>query len=535
MGLEAEQNRKYLPWIYLGVFLLVTVGCYAVLQYVVPMGDDLFYGRWGRLGAGELLARIAQHYQTANGRNLVHLLDAVLLGSDGRVVFARVFIAALLGTIALNLTRLAADGWRQAVAAAVLCACGIFLLPAVLTRQSVYWITGAMNYVLPLALFLEYWVLLRDALSGRRGWLPAAVFGALAGLTVEQASMMTVGLTVLLVGEHWLVRRQGFPKKALWPLLLSAAGAASILLAPSVAYRASITPPPIEGGTLAVVKYNVLQLRQTFLFGDTLFPIHFLMLTAIPLWLLLRAARRRSVPDGVFAVLSVISFSVWFWLPEQVPELLWNSPEVPARVAAYALAVLGGYLLCAFYISVRSAMEQEWTPLFALILGVGSQVMMLVSPTVGPRTMLCGAVMLLLLTACLMREAPYLYLLGAGSILAWHWGQGWAAAVVAAAALLWLLCRYFPARAVCVALCCVPLLFCAWTTLKGQHDGYRANAAVDAANRLAIAAYDGSDRLTQHRFANDLYGWAMPYHNDYYDAYYKEYYGLPREVELIWE
>ena len=81
----------------------------------------------------------------------------------------------------------------------------------------------------------------------------------------------------------------------------------------------------------------------------------------------------------------------------------------------------------------------------------------------------------------------------------------------------------------------MPLLFCAWTTLKDQYDGYRANAAVDAANRLAIAAYDGSDHLTQHRFANDLYGWAMPYHNDYYDAYYKEYYGLPREVELIWE
>ena len=177
MGLEAEQNRKYLPWIYLGVFLLVTAGCYAVLQYVVPMGDDLFYGRWGRLDAGELLARIVQHYQTANGRNLVHLLDAVLLGSDGRVAFARVFIAALLGTIALNLTRLTADGWRRTIAVAVLCACGIFLLPAVLTRQSVYWITGAMNYVLPLALFLEYWVLLRDALSGRRGWLPTAVFG----------------------------------------------------------------------------------------------------------------------------------------------------------------------------------------------------------------------------------------------------------------------------------------------------------------------------------------------------------------------
>ncbi len=62
---------------------------------------------------------------------------------------------------------------------------------------------------------------------------------------------------------------------------------------------------------------------------------------------------------------------------------------------------------------------------------------MLVSPTVGPRTMLCCVGMLLLFSACLLREAPYLYLLGAGAILAWHWGQAWAAVVVMAAAVLW--------------------------------------------------------------------------------------------------
>ena len=181
-------------------------------------------------------------------------------------------------------------------------------------------------------------------------------------------------------------------------------------------------------------------------------------------------------------------------------------------------------------------MSGVWIPLFALILGVGSQVMMLVSPTVGPRTMLCCVGMLLLFAACLLCEAPYLYLLGAGAILAWHWGQAWAAAVIVAAGVLWLLRKYFPARAACAAVCCVPLLFCAWTALKDQHDGYQQNAAIDASNRAAVASYSGGgDTLTLRKFTDDLYGWVMPYHNDYYDAYYKEYYGLPREVELIWE
>ena len=256
-----EQSKKLLYGVYLGVFLLVAVGCYAVLHFVVPMGDDLFYGRWGRLGFLELLERMVQHYQTANGRNLVHILDAVLLGSDFRVAVARVFIALLLGTIALNLTRLASGDWKQAFGAAVLSACGIFLLPAVLTRQSVYWITGAMNYVLPLALLLEYWVLLRATLAGKRGWVLTSVFALLSGLTVEQVSVMTVGLTVLYVGEYWLIRKKPFPKKVLWPFFLSTAGMLSISLAPSVAYRAQITVPPVEGGTLAVVKYNLLQLR----------------------------------------------------------------------------------------------------------------------------------------------------------------------------------------------------------------------------------------------------------------------------------
>ncbi len=530
-----EQSKKLLYGVYLGVFLLVAVGCYAVLHFVVPMGDDLFYGRWGRLGFLELLERMVQHYQTANGRNLVHILDAVLLGSDFRVAVARVFIALLLGTIALNLTRLASGDWKQAFGAAVLSACGIFLLPAVLTRQSVYWITGAMNYVLPLALLLEYWVLLRATLAGKRGWVLTSVFALLSGLTVEQVSVMTVGLTVLYVGEYWLIRKKSFPKKALWPFFLSAAGALSILLAPSVAYRAGITAPPVEGGTLAVMKYNLLQLRQTFLFGDTLFPIHFLMLTAVPLWLLVRTVRRKKVLDGLFTVLAAVVFAAWFWLPEQIPELLSYSHEVPRRIAAYALAILAGYLVCALYAAIRAAMSGVWIPLFALILGVGSQVMMLVSPTVGPRTMLCYVGMLLLFVACLLCEAPYLYLLGAGAILAWHWGQAWAAAVVVAAGLLWLLRKYFPARAVCAVVCCVPLLFCAWTTLKDQHDGYQENAAIDASNRAVVASYSGEDTLTLRKFTDDLYGWVMPYHNDYYDGYYKVYYGLPREVELIWE
>ena len=57
-----EQSKKLLYGVYLGVFLLVAVGCYAVLHFVVPMGDDLFYGRWGRLGFVELLERMVQHY-----------------------------------------------------------------------------------------------------------------------------------------------------------------------------------------------------------------------------------------------------------------------------------------------------------------------------------------------------------------------------------------------------------------------------------------------------------------------------------------
>nr|WP_297171190.1 DUF6056 family protein [uncultured Agathobaculum sp.] len=533
IGQEKQERDRRL--IYLGVFLLTAVGCYAVLHYVVPMGDDLFYGRWGRLSPGGLLEAMVQHYYTANGRNLVHVLDALLLSSDARVAALRVIIALLLGTIALNLTRLAAGSRRQTLAAATLCACGLFLLPAVLTRQSVYWFTGAMNYVLPLALLLAYWVLLRGTLSGRRGWGLTSVFALLAGLTVEQISMMAFGLTLLSIGESCLICKKAFDKRALWPLFLSAAGTASILLAPAVSYRAAMTVSPVEGGTLALVKYNLLALRHSFLFGETLFPIHLLALTVIPLWLAVRAVRRRSMLDGVFAVLSASVFAAWYWLPDNVPEIVSSSPAVPRYVAAYALAVLGGYLACALYAAIRAAMDHDRIPLFALILGVGSQVMMLVSPTVGPRTMLCCAGMLLLFTAHLLHAAPFFYLLGAGGVLGWYGGQAWVAAVAAIAVVLWLLRRHRSTRMVCAAVCCIPLLFCAWTTLKDQHDGYQANAAVDADNRAAIAAYDGADALTLRRFADDLYAWVMPYHNDYYDVYYKLYYGLPRETALYWQ
>lgn len=533
--LTEKEKKQAMRLLLLLVFLLVSVGCYAVLRYVVPMGDDLFYGRWGRWGFQELFSRMAQHYHTANGRNLVHVLDCLLLASDFRIGIARLFVAALLGTVAVNLTRLTAAGLREAAAIAVLCACGVFLLPPDLTRQSVYWITGAMNYVLPLALLLEYWVLLRASLAGKRGWRLTAVFALLTGLTVEQISVMAVGLTVLLVGEHWLLRKNPFPHKV-WPsFALALAGMLTVVFAPGNFYRASITVPPVEGGTLAVIRYNVLQLRQTFLFGDTLFPIHFLVMTAVPLYLLMRTVKGRAILDGIFAAISAVVFAAWYWLPESVPELLSSAKEVPGTVETEALAILAGYLLTVLYAAIRAAMDGERTPLAAYILGAGSQVMMLVSPTVGPRTMLCCVGMLLLAAAVLVREAPYLYLLGAGSLLAWHWGQAWAAAVVLLATALWLARRYCPARALCAVLCCVPLLFCGWTMLKNTYDGYRRNAAFDAANRAAIAAYDGGGSLTLRRFPDDLYGWVMPYHNSYYDGYYKEFYGLPLDTELVWE
>ena len=518
----------------IGTFLTVFLGCFAVLHFVTPSGDDFFYGRWGNLGPAEFLGQIAQHYMRANGRNLVHMIDGVLLGSDLRIGLARVFIALLLGSIALNGLRLSDTKDHRTPALAAFWICGLFLLPIYLTRQGVYWITGAMNYVLPLALFMEYWVLLRDSMAEKRGWRATVVFAVLTGLTTEQISVMAVGLPVLMLLRRLMIEKKKLPRAVWWALGLAFAGMVSVVAAPGNFFRASITAPPVEGGALAMVRFNVMNLRRSFLFGDTLYPIHFIVMLAVPAYLFARALRQKKWTHGVAALAGTAVFAVWLKLPQWDKSVL-SYGEVAPQVERAFLAVLVGYLLVTLYASIAAARQKDWTPLFAWVLGVGSQVMMLVSPTVGSRTMLCFVGAFLLMAACLIREAPYLYLLVAGCMLGWHWGYALMAAVFAIAAALWLFRKYCPARRLAAVLCCVPLLFCGWLMLKDTFDGFRLNALYDAQNRARIAAYDGGETLTLRKLPKELYGWVMPYHNDYYDVYFKEYYGLPRKTELIWE
>lgn len=580
-----------------------------VLRYVVPMGDDLFYGRWGRLDVLSFLQQIAGHYQHANGRNLVHILDGILLGSDTRLAIARLGIAVLLGSIAVSVFRIAEPTAPHTVAVAVLCACGVFLWDPALTRQSVYWVTGAMNYVFPLALLLLYWQCLRRSLRTNSRWKRTMLCGFAAGATTEQISVMAFGLTLLLLLEHlWLTYSatksadkspaavspqaafrqayQAIPRPLWFTWGLTTLGMLTVILAPGNFYRASITPPAVEGGLFALIRYNIKGLRRAFLFGDTLFAIHFLAMTVVPLYLFIHLARTvytkkrepmgtagriRFLADSLAFLAASAVFCAWLFLPDSVPELLSYSTNVPHPVTMDAVKVLVAYLLTTLYAAIHAAVRDNRTPLFAYILGVGSQVMMLLLPTSGSRTMLCCVGMLLLFIACLMQAAPYLYLLGAGAWLAWHWGQAWVVKVMLIAGGLWLLSQLLTKRSkplkpservkpaelakplepplqpepvrpiqqllqgACALCCCVPLLFCGYVVMERNYTNYRLNAATNAENRATIAAYPGEGSLTLRKFPVELYSWVMPYHNPYYNPYFNLYYGLPQETVIVWE
>jgi len=532
--MKAEQEKDKRLWLYWAAFLIVTVGCYAVLRYVVPQGDDLYYGRWGRLSVGDFAAQVVQHYQLANGRNLVHIFAGILLASQAGIEIARALIAVLLGSIVFNGLRLADAEIKGTLAVAAMLICGIFMLPAELTRQSVYWITGAMNYVLPLAILLEYWVLLRRSLQGGR-WTACCVFALLAGLTVEQISMMAFGLTVLMLCEILWVRKEKLRRIMLAPLVLTFFGMLTVLLAPGNAHRAEVTKLPVSGGVLDMVRYNILNLRRSFLFGEAMYPIHFLTLGAIVCYLFVCTVKRRKLLHGLVAAVAALTTAGWFWLPQQDKRLL-SYGEVPVSVDRLFLAVLAGYLLCSLYAVCVAFAEKQRVPLYAWILGVGSQVMMLVSPTVGPRTMLCCAGMMLLVAACLIQKAPYLYMLGVGCVYGWHIGQAWVVIVLAGTAVLFLLRKFQAARMIGAMLCCVPLLFCAWLALKDTYDGYKLNYAVYQADLAVLDEIEATDTTVYNlrKLPRPLYGWVMPYDNDYYTAYFKQYYSLPRRSEIEW-
>jgi hypothetical protein len=260
-------QRRPLRW---APLLLVALPCVGIGWFSMPSADDFTHALLIR-EAGGPLAYAFNSYATWSGRLLTELLTGLTLRSvDGVPILAVLHACALL-SIGIALVAPAGRSWPLAAAVAT-AALWVSLRPVL--DQTVYWATGGLNYVVPVALGLVWLAVGKRALNSNLQWPLAraglwVVAGVVLGTAHEQASAALLAAGVTTLGMCTFQARRFDHRKALFGLGLAAfsIGTLALIVAPGNRLRAASVgqAPVLEPVLLFVNSGHVLQGMLVFL------------------------------------------------------------------------------------------------------------------------------------------------------------------------------------------------------------------------------------------------------------------------------
>ena len=246
-----KKRVPYWIWAICGVFLIMQ---YLICLDIYLMGDDYMYGTYAHQG---VFPSVFSYYFTGNGRWLVNILDCLCLYFD-RILYVifNPWLLLLLGFMLYRLISLLSGEKSPVVMAAALVL--ISVIGVLMTCEVFYWITGAMNYLIPALFLLASMcavVKMRSGETSRKQRLAYALVCIVSCLTVEQFALMTIGWMLLIWGWD-LIKTGRLGKTKLIVLLVSALGLATIVLAPANFVR--IEAAAAKGSSLIVKTIDLI-------------------------------------------------------------------------------------------------------------------------------------------------------------------------------------------------------------------------------------------------------------------------------------
>lgn len=221
--------------------IAASLGVFAAMALMtLPSADDFWYRTFLNNGLQNYLSLMKEHYNTFNGRVVVHVVDHIVL-HFGNWCFAAAGIAVFC-FIPWALNEASGRERRLIPWAMALFLPAVLSLPRSVLNQGVLWISGFFNYVFPTAM-LTAQVLLFELL-GRRRERGGLLFGAacvlwsfLCGATTEQSGFAAVLLTVYFLVKSLVVRRDRL--SCALSFFASAAGLLTIFASPATRLRMS--------------------------------------------------------------------------------------------------------------------------------------------------------------------------------------------------------------------------------------------------------------------------------------------------------
>lgn len=535
--------RRHWHHIVLGLFGLIhALTCIFTNLY----GDDYYYANFVRQGADYFLEENIFHYCYTNGRALVHLLDELLIGWSFWPW--RLFNTALMISLVIVIARIACRSYRSDFSTqsseyqrAIAATCALLSITDVaVLRQSVYWATGAMNYLLPATAALWFYERFRRDYERERGSWLLLIPAFLVSATTEQASALALLTTICFLFSCVVIRRRA-PRPAYWGAFASAlVGFCTLYLSPGNAVRTTYYP---DFYAMSLPERALQQCKSliSLVFGrDGLANIVCILLLLITVACMKYAiGAQRCIRRTIALALggeSALALGLYLWWlvasPDTVKVLwIWGLLFLPlAAVMVYTV--------------VHYFKNGEIDALFFVWGAVAMQGAMLFSPIFGQRTLiislicLCVVVVRMLLkwhcTALYAAIAVLLFALLPSYMAAPTLFAAILAAATAVAVIVFRKERTVPSR-VPVACFTLAIALAQFSTVAA---GYYGNVAINERNRQQIEEYkagEQSEGLVLYYLPNVQYKYTMPYDDRYHQQMLLLLCGLSPETQVWYE
>lgn len=218
--------------------LLLFAALLALQMDLVFSIDDFFYAAYWREGLSGFLAKNAEHYQTVNGRTLVHAVAESVLAFGSRELCGAVGTAVLLCAVLLARRAMGAEKLAGPLAFSLPLAALLPLLSPETLRETLLWTSAFYNYAFPMVLLmgqlwaLEGWL----ELGGWRRGAVCALLCLLAGATTELYGAMALILACGMALVRLFRTRAGWYRVFPAPVC-TALGLYTVLLSPATRQR----------------------------------------------------------------------------------------------------------------------------------------------------------------------------------------------------------------------------------------------------------------------------------------------------------
>lgn len=536
--------KQNLHYIIFAIFLLIHS---LVCIFTTYFGDDYYYAAFIKKGADYFLSENIFHYQYTNGRALVHLLDELLLGVD--FWFWRVFNIVTVGLLIIGIAKIASRCYRADITSrkneysrAVIAASAIFgVIDLAILRQSVYWATGALNYLFPTtALVWFYYFYRRDFERFSGNWLlviPAFFVAA----TTEQVSAAAVLISLCFIVSSVVVKRLA-PKPAyIASFLSSVAGFCTLYLSPGNSARTEYYPDFYALSLIGRVRYNFRELTTVVLGRGGIGAVvclAFIMIiyVCVSKYILPSEQSKNAAKSSkavvtaatVAALVTSLALGLYVYGLAVNPQLLQLLP-VGFIIALPILAVM-------VWTAVRYFRRGKIDDLFFVWCAVAMQCAMAFSPEYGPRTLLISVVSLMIPVVRVFASRPNPMVFMSAAIVVFALMPSYMSTPLLFIALTVILLAgafilYSDNIRALAASLAVAVCLGQFATVAA---GYYENVETLKLNERQVESYDPTtnEPLVLYYLPNVQYKYTMPYDDPYHQRVYLILHGLSPDTPV---